>query len=464
MRTQTTPIRGRLSDLAVLAILPWLVSGCSSLDGPCPGEHRTAGPDRGEVHRCHHRDGHAAAHESPHAGYAQVLSLPLEQVAARNCEHGTLAYECDACRYEVGVVKVPETLWNRDGGRGAGLLRTGRAQTRAVSHDILLSGEIRWNDNAVVRLSPRVPGVVESVQADVGDRVRTGDPLFVLDSVELVQALGEYERTQALAGLSRKSLEREAALFQRRISSEQDLIEAQMVHEQHRTERKAAEHALRVLGVDGEDRSRSPQAAASGRLTVRAPRDATVIERHLVAGQRIEPGDDAMLLADLSTLWVWSDLYEPDLGRLLDAERQGPLPAEVFVRAFPGRLFRARVDSVGSVMDPRTRTVKVRAEVENTDERLRPGMFCEMRVALPGREEVLAVPRDALLADEGEHFVFVHWKEEYFVGRSVRPGRSFADQVEILEGLAPGDRIVIEGAFLLKSDLLREKMGAGCAD
>jgi cobalt-zinc-cadmium efflux system membrane fusion protein len=136
----------------------------------------------------------------------------------------------------------------------------------------------------------------------------------------------------------------------------------------------------------------------------------------------------------------------------------------VLVRAFPEQPFEGKIDYVGATMEERTRTVKVRATVENTDRLLRPGMFSEIRMGVGIREEALAIPEGALLSDEGRDFVFRHWKEEYYVRRPVKRGREFPDRVEITGGLEPGDRIVTDGAFLLKSDILREKMGAGCAD
>ena len=110
--------------------------------------------------------------------------------------------------------------------------------------------------------------------------------------------------------------------------------------------------------------------------------------------------------------------------------------------------------------------VKVRATIENPDRALRPGMFCEATINLgDGQvEEVLAVPRSAVLSDEGKDFVFKHWKGDFFVRQDVRKGREFFGVVELLEGLEGGETVVADGAFLLKSDVLREKMGAGCAD
>ena len=91
-------------------------------------------------------------------------------------------------------------------------------------------------------------------------------------------------------------------------------------------------------------------------------------------------------------------------------------------------------------------------------------MFCEIRIRVGNEEEVLVIPQAALLSDEGCDFVFTHWKEDFYVQRRVKRGREFVDSAEILDGLRPGDTIIADGSFLLKSDVLREKMGAGCAD
>jgi membrane fusion protein, heavy metal efflux system len=108
--------------------------------------------------------------------------------------------------------------------------------------------------------------------------------------------------------------------------------------------------------------------------------------------------------------------------------------------------------------------VKVRVGVANPDARLRSGMFASVRIFLPGAEEALAVPAAALLSDEGRSFVFVHHHGDYWIRRPVEPGRRWAGWVEVKGGLAGGEALASDGAFLLKSDVLRSKMGAGCAD
>jgi len=142
----------------------------------------------------------------------------------------------------------------------------------------------------------------------------------------------------------------------------------------------------------------------------------------------------------------------------------GVIPVEVTVPAFPGKIFTGHLNYVAGIMDEATRTVKVRTVIDNKDQLLRPGMFCGVRLLLTSEEDILAIPKEALLSDEGVDFVFKHMQGDYFLRQNVRKGRAFDAAVEILEGLEPGQTIVAEGAFVLKSDVLRSKMGAGCAD
>jgi len=451
---------------AFLSLLLWVCSSCST-DSATESSNGQGGAEQHghtEVDTHEGHDHHEGRGEEAH-GAGHFLSL--DEISEARCEHDIPAYQCASCRYEVGVVKVPPSLLKEDPQAGSGLILTGLVEEIRVIDGLTVTGEVQLNENAAVHISPRIPGIIESVKVDMGARVREGDVLFDIDSVELGRALSDYERSRSLAALSRKNFDREKSLFKRRISSEQEMIDAQMTYQQHKTERDAARQALRVLGLTDEDLAsvdRGESRVRTGSLPVRAPLEGTIIEKHAVVGELVEPGGEVMLLADLTTVWVWADIYEQDLPRLIQARNLGPIPVTVFVRAFPGQPFEGNIDYVGATMEERTRTVKVRATVENTERLLRPGMFCEIRMGIGIREEALAIPEGALLSDEGHDFVFGHWKEDYYVRLPVKKGREFPDRVEIMEGLQPGDRIVMDGSFLLKSDILREKMGAGCAD
>ncbi len=404
-----------------------------------------------------------------HAGHAHGsgAALSLEELEAAECEHNLLTYRCAVCRYEVGVVKVATSILKQE--NGGGLVRTAAVARTKMLATLPATGEVALNENAAVHISPRIAGIIDAVSVDIGARVKAGDTLLTLASVELGRALADYERNRTLSDLTEKVVARETKLREEKVVSEQDVIDARMTFEQHRTDLKASEQMLHVLGLTDEDLAemRKPtHGVGAGRLPVRAPIAGTIIERHAVAGEMAEAGKVLMLLADLTTVWVWANIQSRDLAPLLQAEKRGPVAVAITVSAFPGRQFQGVLDYVGAIMNEQTRTVKVRATVANPDQELRPGMFCDVSIAIGNgqAEEVLAVPRAAMMADEGKSFVFVHWKDDFFVRRDVRKGREFSGTVEIIEGLQAGEIVVTEGAFLLKSDVLREKMGAGCAD
>jgi membrane fusion protein, heavy metal efflux system len=450
--------KDRIIALALAGAL-LAAAGCNDNRHPPAEAGRASAAPAGE-------DQHGADDGHGHGGPA-AASTSLEERVSVNCECGVPTYQCAECRYEVGVVKLDASLLKR--ADGVGLVRTQTVARTKVSAALPTTGEIALNENAAVHISPRIAGIIESVQADIGARVKAGDTLLTLASVELGKALAEYERNRTLSELSEKVLAREAKLLEQKAGSEQDVIDAQMVFEQHRTDLKASEQMLHVLGLTEQDLAamrESPHGVGAGRLPVRAPIAGTIIEKHAVAGEMAEPGKDLMLLSDLTTVWVWANVHSRDLGRLLAAEKRGPVAVELTVAAFPDRTFKGVLDYVGATMDEQTRTVKVRATVANPDLQLRPGMFCEATIALGNgqAEEVLAVPRPVVLSDEGQAFVFKHWKDDFFIRQDVRQGREFFGMIEILEGLQVGDTVAAEGAFLLKSDVLREKMGAGCAD
>ncbi len=192
--------------------------------------------------------------------------------------------------------------------------------------------------------------------------------------------------------------------------------------------------------------------------------DGAILVMHAVSGE-VARGDVALVtVGDNTSVWVWADLYERDIALVKRGQAAGKLAASVSVKAYPGDEFAGTVDLVSPAMDESSRTVKVRVEVKNPDGRLLAGMFATVKLFLSGTDETLAVPRDAVLEDEGRAFVFVHYQSEYYVRRPVITGRTWATWIEIKKGLAEGQTVVDDGAFLMKSDVLRSKMGAGCAD
>jgi cobalt-zinc-cadmium efflux system membrane fusion protein len=385
----------------------------------------------------------------------------VDELKAETCEHEIPAYTCDECRYEVGVAKVPPELLDPAQG---GTLETARAGSRALGGGKDLNGEVRLDEERSVYVGPVAPGTVRSIGVDLGGRVSAGQVLYEVDSPEFRRAKADYARAASALDLARATERRESELFAKGICPERDLLEAQAALRMAAAEHRAAAGALVGMGLtDRALASLVETPDASGLMPVRAPFSGIVLERSLGLGALVQPGDRAILLADTSRMWIQTTLYESEFAALAAAPPGDPVEAEVTLAAYPGRVFKGRVEKVGGTMDEVTRTAVARVVVENPENLLRAGMFARVRLGL-NTGGSLALPEESVLEDEGRFFVFVHLDGPYYIRRPVTPGRKDGGWVEILAGVSPGQTVVSKGAFLLKSDVLRSKMGAGCAD
>jgi cobalt-zinc-cadmium efflux system membrane fusion protein len=410
-----------------------------------------------------------AAESAPEGKAAEAeevsdLDRAVKDLWAAQCEHKVPQYQCDECRYEVGVVKVPAGLVGEDG--KPGLVGVVKPKGQSFSATRAFSGEVQLAQGKTVHVSSPLPGVIRSVAIDVGAVVKPGDVILEIDSHEVAEAKGDILKKAAARDLAKKNADREAQLFAKKISAEVEVQEAQARFTEAEIDLANARSRLVRLGVpEAEvaalDRNRPEQ--MNGFLPVRATQGGTVLERHASVGERVEAGKDLLLLSDLTEVWVWADIRGNDLPASMRKGGKGAtFPAEV--QAPGGKWYRGTLDVVSGVVNEQTRTMKARVVVANPDGVLRPGMFVSVRVQLSGGGKGLSVPRKAVLVDAGRSFVFVHKEGDYWIRRPVKLGRTSGDTVEVLSGVKAGQKVVADGAFLLKSDVLRKKMGAGCAD
>lgn len=404
-------------------------------------------------------DEHAEGGDHHHEGGSDLDQEPGELFAAK-CEHGVYTYQCEECRYEVGVVKVPLDLIEE------GLIDTAVVQRRSFGTSVELTGEIHFDERKIAHLGPRLPGIVRRVFVDLGQSASGGDPLIEIDSPELAEAQAAYLEALAEYRLARRNYERQSELREAKISSEREFFEAGQSLETAEISSNSGRQRLLRLGITESEIARLERegiAGATGRYLLKAPFAGEVLELHAVRGERVELDRELALFGSTETLWVWVDLYESYLGAVSMAQVEGGIEATVSVQAYPEETFKGLVDFIGSTMNETTRTVKARVTLENDEGKLRPGMFATVSLVFGDGGNGAAVPSSAVLSDEGRDFVFIRYLDDYFLRRQVRMGRMTGDFVEIVEGLSPGQTIATRGSFLLKSDVLRSKMGEGCA-
>ncbi len=311
-----------------------------------------------------------------------------------------------------------------------------------------LPGEVEVNSDRMAHIVPRVPGVVREVFKNLGDPVRAGETMAVLDSRELADAKSAYLAARERVLLAQANYSREEQLWQKKVSAEQEYLQAKNALAEARIEQEAAEQKLHSLGFSDDylaDMAQHPQAVLT-RYEIVAPFDATIIDKHITLGEVIRDDTSVFLIADLRTVWIVLNVSQQDLPGI----RRGQV---VRVSGGPGTPDAGGVISFISVtMGDQTRTTPVRVVLPNPDGRWRPGQFVTGRVSVSDREAPVAVPKDAVILVDGQTTIFVKGPEG-FLPRPVTPGRTDGRQVEITSGLAPGEVYAAAGVFTLKAEL-----------
>ena len=350
-----------------------------------------------------------------------------------------------------GLVELPE------GSPTLAHLHTERAKLRPIRMSLKAQGgKILPNENRLAHLGARVPGRIVAVYANIGDRVRAGDRLLLLDSPSLGEAQLDYRKTKTAVRVTHRARERAQALFDRGAIGAGDYQRREADHENASADLHEAEEKLHLLGMTEEEIRRLaikdlPHAEVA-QVFLRAPFAGEIIERNATVGEVVDSSKTLLTVADLSTVWVRADFPEQQAGRL----RTG-FEVEVKVSAYPETVFRGTVTYVGAMIDAVTRTVTARSKLPNPDRRLRPEMFAEVTL-LTQEQPILAVPRTALQQVGSRTMVFVMRGPRRFEWVEVKFGVSSNEYVEIRDGLTEGDEVVTEGSYALKSEALRGQM------
>ncbi len=318
-----------------------------------------------------------------------------------------------------------------------------------------LPGEVTVNADRLGHVVPRVPGIVREVKKTLGDKVRTGEVMAILESRELADAKSAYLAAQERVELALANFRREKKLWTKKISSEQEYLEAKQALAEIRIELRSTEQKLHALGFSETFLEKLPAHPDVDytRYEIRAPFDGTVIEKHITIGEVLKE-TEAFVIVDLDTVWVNLSVYQKDLP-LVQIGQKATISAG---RGLPEA--QGTISYLGPMVGEKTRTAPARVVLSNEDGRWKPGLFVNARVAVSEMEAAIAVPKTAIQTMEDQPSIFVR-TEEGFEPRSVSLGRSNEVNIEILSGLEKGERYVSKGAFTLKAEIGKESFGGG---
>ncbi len=304
-----------------------------------------------------------------------------------------------------------------------------------------------------------VAGRITRVLADLGQHVRRGQALAEVYSPELAEAQRTYISAAAALDAHDRQLTRLEALVVIGSASRQELEMAHSEHAALTTSVEGARTRLGLLGLSGEQVARLASASQiSAALSVRSPLDGTVTVRQANVGANVDSAMPMFTVADLSTVWVVGDLYEPDVPSVSVGR-----PIDVTFSALPDLALHSTISYIDPQLARETRTVKVRAEVDNGQAQLRLGMYAQMRIETIGGRTSPVVPKAALqtIGDHTVVYVVDPDRPDLFIERPIETGREAGDRIAVTSGVAIGESVVSSGSFFLRAE--RERLGQSAA-
>jgi len=325
---------------------------------------------------------------------------------------------------------------------GIELRSAGPAKIRSA---LQLQGEIQFNQDRVAHVVPRLAGVVVQSGKNLGDPVKKGELLAVLESQTLSDLKSEHLATQTRLELARETYEREKRLWEEKISARQDYLASRQALAEAEIAHRNVEQKLLALGLDHAAVIRGGRNALT-RYEIRASIDGVVIEKHLAIGEAVKEDASIFTIADLSTVWAEMTIYPKDLGSV-------KLGQQVTVRASAlNAEAQGRVAYVGSLIGEQTRSAKARITLPNPERSWRPGLFVTVELVQDETEVPVAVSAEAIQSFRDWKVVFGRFGE-FFEARPVELGRSDGKWIEVVSGLAPGTPYAATNSFVLKADL-----------
>lgn len=323
------------------------------------------------------------------------------------------------------------------------------------------NAEIAYNANRYARLSSRAGGVVAEVTKDLGEPVAKGDVLAVIDSSEVGSAKSDLLLALETARLWEANAARERALVDRGVGVEREALEAETKAAEARIEVNRMRQRLRNLGLSAEQVSTvERESDTSSLLELVAPFDATIVDRLAVMGEVVEPGRPVLAIADTGTMWAMVDLVENDLAVVAKGQAVVVAPDGLGGRSFEGRL-----TWISTQIDHSTRTLKARVELDNSSSMLRANMFARARINAGESRQAVTVPKDAVQWEGCCNVAFVATGDPALF-RPVRLVLAYdaGERYEVVSGLRAGDRVVTRGSYILKNEILKDAVGAGCCE
>lgn len=312
------------------------------------------------------------------------------------------------------------------------------AKLENVRNEINLTGKITFNQDQVVKVFPLVGGHIETLKADLGDYVRKGQIMAVIRSGDLADLEQEAVSARGQLAVAQKNQQVTEDMNKAGLSSQRELVASQEQLQAAKGELARVAERRRIVGGIGSV------------YLVKAPMSGFVVEKTASSGMELRSDDPENLftVSNLDHVWVLANVYESDLANVHEGDA-----ATITTISYPDKIFRGKIDKIFNVLDPDSKTLKVRVTLDNADYRLKPEMFANVSVTYAGRDQRISIPAKAVVFDKNRNFVVLVNKENHPIVREVNIYKTIGPKTYLAGGVAPGDRVVTTNQLLVYNAL-----------
>lgn len=314
-----------------------------------------------------------------------------------------------------------------------------------IHDELTLSGEVSFNENNVNKIYPRNSGQVIESKVTLGDKVRAGQVLAIVKSAEVAGNYADLSSANADINITKRQMDNAENLYKNGIASEKEYTEAKQNYEKALAVKNKIQS---LISINGGNNSNS-----GGTYSLTSPIDGYIVEKKVNTGNFIrgDMGDYLFTISDLKNVWVNANVFEADISKVKEG-----YSVKVSTLAYPDKFFNGTIEKISEVLDPSSKTLKVRIRLDNSEKLLHPEMFAKVVVSNKENTMATSIPTQALISLNGKSFVVVYNSNSDMKIAEITVLKSAGDKTYISNGLTPGQKIITHNQLLVFQQLLNE--------
>jgi cobalt-zinc-cadmium efflux system membrane fusion protein len=311
-----------------------------------------------------------------------------------------------------------------------------------VTDELSLSGVVGFNDNNVVKVFPPVSGKVVEAKVSLGDKVSKGQVLAIIHSADVAGNYSDLTSTNADVSIAKRQMDNAESLYKSGINSEKEYNEAKQNYEKALAARNKVQS---VISINGGGKTMS-----GGQFMVVAPIDGYIVEKKVTAGAFIRPdmADNLFTISNLKNVWVYASVYETDISKIKEG-----YAVKVLALSYPDKIFTGKIDKISQVLDPQSKAMKVRINLDNAEMLLKPDMFTKVIVSNEERTTAICIPSAALIPQDGKNYVVVYKNDSDLKISQIDILKTVGPKTFISSGASVGDRVITKNQLLIFTQL-----------